>query len=63
MNHKIVGEKHLLPARLAVNLAFALGFSPPPVLIIGLNSKGHCVATAPMDFQQWHFHYVTMRKQ
>jgi hypothetical protein len=61
--HRIVGESHLLPSRLAVNMAFAFGYDPPPVLVKALNKFGHVVATAPMNWHQWYFEYITMRKQ
>jgi hypothetical protein len=60
---RIVGEKHLLPSRMAVNLAFALDMEPPPVLISALNKRGQVIATAPMAFRQWHFNYITMKKR
>ncbi len=62
-SHRVVGEKHLLPSRMAVSLAFAYDFDPPPVLITALNKFGHGVATMPMDWHQWRFEYITLRRQ
>ena len=59
--HKIIGERHFVPSRMAVNVAYALQSEPPVVLIAGLNSKGRVVATAPMRFEDWHHKYITQQ--
>jgi len=61
MHHKIVGEKHYVPSRMAVSVAYAMEIEPPNVLISGLNKRGFVVASAPMRFQDWHYKYVTLK--
>ena len=58
---RVVGERHLLPSRMAVSLAFAFEVDPPPVLICALNKDGHTIATAPMNWHAWRVKYITQR--
>ncbi len=57
----IEGEVHIKPTRMAVNIAATYG-DPPPVLLLGLSSKGSVIVGGFMAFYEWRHHYVTLRK-